>query len=157
MMNTRTVEIAVGLFIAAGLAALFMLAMKVSNLSSVTDNSGYVVRARFNSIGGLKVRAPVSMAGVTIGRVTGIDLDNTTYQAVVKMFIYARYNRIPEDSSARIFTAGLLGEQYVSLQPGGSDTYLKNGGRIKLTQSAVSLEQLIGQMLFNKAAGGGGK
>ena len=157
MMNTRTVEIAVGLFIAAGLAALFMLAMKVSNLSSVTDNSGYVVRARFNSIGGLKVRAPVTLAGVTIGRVTGIDLDNTTYQAVVKMFIYARYNRIPEDSSARIFTAGLLGEQYVSLQPGGSDTYLKNGGRIKLTQSAVSLEQLIGQMLFNKAAGGGGK
>ena len=157
MMNTRTVEIVVGLFVAAGLAALFMLAMKVSNLSSVTDNSGYVVTARFNSIGGLKVRAPVSMAGVTIGRVTGIDLDNTTYQAVVKMFIYARYNRIPEDSSARIFTAGLLGEQYVSLQPGGSDTYLKNGGRIKLTQSAVSLEQLIGQMLFNKAAGGGGK
>lgn len=157
MMNTRTVEIIVGLFIAAGLAALFMLAMRVSNLANVTDNSGYVVTARFNSIGGLKVRAPVSMAGVTIGRVTGIDLDNTTYQAVVKMFIYARYDRIPEDSSARIFTAGLLGEQYVSLQPGGSDTFLKNGGRIKLTQSAVSLEQLIGQMLFNKAAGGGGK
>ncbi|MDE2089045.1 MAG: outer membrane lipid asymmetry maintenance protein MlaD [Gammaproteobacteria bacterium] len=157
MMNTRTVEIVVGLFIAAGLAALFMLAMKVSNLANVTDNSGYVVTARFNSIGGLKVRAPVSMAGVTIGRVTGIDLDNNTYQAEVKMFIYARYNHIPEDSSARIFTAGLLGEQYVSLQPGGSDTFLKNGGRIKLTQSAVSLEQLIGQMLFNKAAGGGAK
>ena len=156
-MNTRTVEIVVGLFVAAGLAALFMLAMKVSNLANVTDNSGYTVTARFNSIGGLKVRAPVTLAGVTIGRVTGIDLDNNTYQAVVKMFIYARYNHIPVDSSARIFTAGLLGEQYVSLQPGGSDTFLKNGGRIKLTQSAVSLEQLIGQMLFNKAAGGGGK
>lgn len=157
MMRTRIIEIAVGLFVAAGLAALFMLAMKVSNLSSVTDNKGYEITARFNNIGGLKARAPVTMAGVTIGRVTGIDLDSNTYQAVVKMFIYARYNRIPEDSSARIFTAGLLGEQYISLQPGGSETFLKNGGRIKLAQSAVSLEQIISQMLFSKAAGGGGK
>lgn len=156
-MQSRAVEIVVGLFVALGVAALFMLAMRVSNIATLTEGGGYDITARFNNIGSLKVRAPVTMAGVTIGRVTDIGFDEKTYQAVVTMEIQHRYDKLPDDTSASIFTQGLLGEQYVSLEPGADQTYLKNGSRIQLTQSAVVLEQLIGHFLYSKAAGGGGQ
>lgn len=155
-METRTLEIGVGAFVAAGLAALFMLAMQVSNLSgfSIDERSSYTLTARFDNVGGLKVRAPVSMAGVQIGRVVAIDVDQDTFEAEVRLAILNKYNRLPEDTSASIFTAGLLGEQYISLEAGGSDRYLQDGDRIRLTQSALVLEQIIGQFLFGKAAEG---
>lgn len=156
-MTSRTVEIGVGVFVALGLAALLMLAMKVSNLASLTTSGGYTVIARFDNVGGLKVRSPVTMAGVHVGRVVSISFDSKLYEAVVKMQIEPQYNRIPTDTSASIFTAGLLGEQYVSLTPGGEQTYLKNGSVIKLTQSALVLEQVIGQFLYNKASEGAQK
>jgi len=156
MMQTRTIEITVGLFVAAGLAALFMLAMKVSNLSVFKEVDGYVVNARFENIGGLKTTAPVTMAGVRIGRVTDISFDNSTYEAVVKLTIGRQFDKIPKDTTASIFTAGLLGEQYVGLEAGGDEKYLADGGEIKITQSALVLEQVIGQFLFSKAAEGGG-
>jgi phospholipid/cholesterol/gamma-HCH transport system substrate-binding protein len=154
MLQTKTVEIGVGLFVALGLAALFMLAMKVSNLATFAEEDSYDVTARFSNIGGLKVRSPVTMAGVRIGRVRRIDFDDTTYEAVVTLGIEARYNRIPVDTTASIFTAGLLGEQYVGLDAGGSDEFLHQGSEIRLTQSALILEQVIGQFLFSKAAEG---
>ncbi|MGA7799785.1 MAG: outer membrane lipid asymmetry maintenance protein MlaD [Gammaproteobacteria bacterium] len=152
MQTSRWVEIVVGLFVLAGIGAFFALAMKVSNLSQIGNGKGYTLTADFDNIGGLKVRAPVTVAGVTVGRVASIGFDSNTYEAVVHMTIEQRYDKFPKDTSARIFTAGLLGEQYVSLQPGGSEQYLKNDDRIQLTQSALVLEQLIGQFLFSKAA-----
>ncbi|MCK4743057.1 MAG: outer membrane lipid asymmetry maintenance protein MlaD [Sulfuriflexus sp.] len=154
MHNSKTVEILVGLFVALGIAALFMLAMKVSNLSTFSSEGGYVVTARFENIGGLKVRSPVTVAGVRVGRISDINFDNTTYEAVVSMSIEAGYNTLPTDTSASIFTAGLLGEQYVSLEPGGDEKYLQQGGEVRLTQSAIVLEQVIGQFLYSQAEGG---
>lgn len=153
MHTTKTVEVVVGAFIALGLAALFMLAMKVSNLSSFTDDEGYSVTARFENIGGLKVRSPVTVAGVRVGRVENIGFDNETFEAVVRVNISANYNQLPEDTFASIFTAGLLGEQYIGLEPGGSDKLLKEGSEIRQTQSAIVLEQIIGQFLYSKAEG----
>jgi len=155
-MNTRSVEITVGLFVDGGLLALFVLAMKVSNLNIYTGKDGYEVLARFENIGGLKERSPVTMAGVRIGQVARIEFDNDTYEAVTHMEIDPSYNKLPKDTSASIFTAGLLGEQYISLEPGGEETYLGPGDEIKLTQSALVLEQVIGQFLFSKASEGGG-
>ncbi|NIR28633.1 MAG: outer membrane lipid asymmetry maintenance protein MlaD [Gammaproteobacteria bacterium] len=149
---TRTVEIVVGVFVALGLAAFVMLAMRVSNISALTETGGYDVTARFTNIGGLKVRAPVTMAGVRIGRVTDIGFDDRTYEAVVTLTVLPRYDQLPADTSASILTAGLLGEQYVGLEPGGAEDYLEQGDEIMLTQSAVVLEQLIGQFLYGKAA-----
>ncbi|NCF26290.1 MAG: outer membrane lipid asymmetry maintenance protein MlaD [Gammaproteobacteria bacterium] len=154
-MYSKTVEVGVGLFVALGLAALLMLAMKVSNLAELTAPDGYQVTARFDNIGGLKVRAPVTMAGVRIGRVTEIGFDDNTYEAVVRFSVNPRYERIPMDTSASIFTAGLLGEQYIGLEAGGDEEFLTGGGEITLTQSAIVLEQVIGQFLYNKAAEGG--
>jgi phospholipid/cholesterol/gamma-HCH transport system substrate-binding protein len=154
MFHSRTVEIGVGLFIALGLAALFMLAMKVSNLAAFSGGDGFDVTARFQNVGGLKVRSPVTMGGVRVGRVKAIDFDDKAYQAVVTMDIDSRWNRIPADSTASIFTAGLLGEQYVALEAGGDDRYLKSGSEMKLTQSALVLEQIVGQFLFSKASEG---
>lgn len=154
MMHSRTVEIWVGLFVAAGLAALFMLAMQVSNLSMVNDDVGYDVTARFENIGGLKVRSPVTMAGVRVGRVSDIGFDPQTFEAVVTLHISSHYDQLPADTSANIYTAGLLGEQYVGLEPGGDMEVLEQGSEILLTQSAIVLEQLIGQFLFSKAEGG---
>ncbi len=154
MMQSRTVEIWVGLFIAAGMAALFMLAMQVSNLTVVSNDEGYVVTARFENISGLKVRSPVTVAGVRVGRVTDIGFDPQTFEAVVSMRINSEYNQLPADTSASIFTAGLLGEQYIGLEPGGEMEYLEDGSEIVLTQSALILEQLIGQFLFSKASEG---
>ena len=155
-MYSKSVEIGVGVFVALGLAALLMLAMKVSNLAEFTASDGYVVAARFENIGGLKVRAPVTMSGVRVGRVTEIGYDDTTYQAVVRFAIDPRYTRIPADTSASIYTSGLLGEQYIGLEAGADERFLVNGDEILLTQSAIVLEQVIGQFLYNKAAEGEG-
>ncbi len=154
MMHSRSVEIWVGLFVAAGMAALFVLAMQVSNLSKGGDEEGYEVVARFENIGGLKERAPVTMAGVRVGRVSHIGFDPRSFEAVVTLNIYGSYDRLPADTSANIYTAGLLGEQYVGLEPGGDEEVLKQGSEIMLTQSSVVLEQLIGQLLFSKTAEG---
>jgi len=145
-------EIGVGLFVAGGLAALFMLAMQVSNLSANISGNSYQITAAFQNIGGLKVRSPVTVSGVRVGRVEAIDYDTKGYEAVVTLSIGDKYNTFPEDTSASIFTAGLLGEQYIALQPGGSDKDLKAGDRIHLTQSALVLEQIIGQFLYNVAS-----
>lgn len=153
MIQSKQTEILVGLFVAAGLAALFMLAMKVSNLGDFTDEKGYQVTASFQNIGGLKPRSPVSMAGVRVGRVADIKLDPETYDAVVTLNMYPEYDNIPLDTSASIFTAGLLGEQYIGLQAGADDFYLADGDEITLTQPAVVLEQIIGQFLYSKAEG----
>jgi len=151
MVNNRNIEVMVGAFVAAGLVALFFLAMQVSNLSANSNDGGYEISARFDNIGSLKVRSPVTMAGVRIGRVSAISFDSKTYEAVVRFHIEEEYQIIPEDTFAKIFTAGLLGEQYIGLDPGGSEVYLRDGGEIPLTQSALVLEEIIGQFLFNKA------
>ncbi len=151
MMNTRVLEISVGAFMAAGLVALFFLAMQVSNLASISNSAGYDVTARFTNIGGLKVRSPVSMAGVRIGRVTGITYDQKSFEALVTMQIDPAYDKIPQDSIAKIYTSGLLGEQYIGLDPGGSLENLQEGSEIMMTQSALVLEEIIGQFLFSKA------
>ena len=155
MAPTRTVEILVGAFMALGFVALFFLAMKVSNLSAAAGGDGYLLTARFENIGSLKVRSPVTMAGVRLGRVEDIVFDQDTYQAVVTMRIEEQFDRIPDDTFANIFTAGLLGEQYVGLDPGGSMDYLRQGDQIEFTQSALVLERMIGQFLFSKAEEGG--
>lgn len=151
MARMRVVEILVGAFMAAGFVALFFLAMQVSNLSAASAGNGYAIEARFDNIGSLKVRAPVSMAGVRVGRVESIQFNQDTYQAVVTMRIDEDYDRIPSDTFANIFTAGLLGEQYIGLDPGGSPDYLRDGDQVEHTQSALVLEQMIGQFLFSKA------
>lgn len=154
MLQQRTVEITVGLFILAGIAALLVLALKVSNLGAFTGTvQGYHVIARFENVGGLKPRSPVTIAGVLVGRVESIGFDEASQQALVKLNISNEY-KLSADTSASIFTAGLLGEQYLGLEPGGDERMLKDGDEIKLTQSALVLEQLIGQFIFNKAAEG---
>jgi len=154
MVQSRSVEIWVGLFVAAGLAALFMLAMRVSNLSMVGNVDGYPIVARFENVAGLKERAPVEMAGVRIGRVEAIAFDPDTFQARVTMRIDSRFDQLPEDTSAAVLTAGLLGEKYIGLEPGGAMETLGPGDEIQLTQSSLVLEQLIGQFLFSRAEGG---
>lgn len=150
-MYSKSVQVWVGLFVVAGMASLLMLSMKVSNISAFTETEGYEVKAHFENIGGLKVRSPVTMAGVVVGRVSSIGFDPTTFEAVVTMNIQNQYNNIPEDTSASIFTSGLLGEQYIGLEAGGAEVILKQGSEIRLTQSAVVLEQLIGQFLVSQA------
>ncbi len=154
-MQKQFIEIAVGLFVVAGFGALLFLALKVGNLSANPVSDPYTIRAYFDNIGGLRERATVTMAGVDIGRVRSIRLDGDTYRAVVEMEISGDYQQLPIDTSASIATQGMLGEQYVSLEPGGEPVYLKEGDRIRLTQSAVVLENLIGQLLFSRAADGG--
>ena len=146
-MTTRVTEIWVGIFVAAGIAALFMLAMKVSNLSTYTGDEGYEVTARFEDVSGLKVRSPVTMSGVRIGRVKRIEFDDKALQAVVVMEIEPSHNLLPKDTSASIYTAGLLGEKYVGLEAGGDQKSLVQGDEIKLTQDSLVLEKLIGQFV----------
>lgn len=153
MLESRQTEITVGAFIFAGLLALVMLAMKVSNLTDFGGGDTYDVKVKFDNIGGLKVRAPVKMAGVEIGRVAEIGFDNKTFQAVAVMRISSNFNVIPKDTAAKIYTAGLLGEQYIALEAGGEEETLKNGDFITLTSNAVVLEQVISQFLYSKAAG----
>ncbi|MET0013567.1 MAG: outer membrane lipid asymmetry maintenance protein MlaD [Sedimenticola sp.] len=154
MVQNRSIEMLVGAFMAAGLVALFFLAMQVSNLSASTNGEGYLVTARFDNIGSLKEKAPVTMAGVRVGRVVAIEFDQATYEAVVTLGIDPRYSAIPDDTFAKIFTAGLLGEQYIGLDAGGSEIYLKHGDELAMTQSALVLEEIIGQFLFSKAEEG---
>lgn len=151
MQNTNTQDTLVGLFVAAGIAGLFFLALQVSNLSSFTEHDSYTVTARFQNSGGLKVKSPVSAAGVKIGQVSSITFDPKNFESVVTMNIDSKYNSLPDDTTASIFTAGLLGEQYVSLEPGGSEQYLQNDGKIEITQPAIILEKAIGQFLFKSA------
>lgn len=147
MKQTRTIEIVTGAFIILGLAALYVIATSATNISSYGENKGYVVTAEFNNIGGLKPRAAVTMAGVAIGRVTDIKLDPKSFAAVVTMQIDGHYNQIPDDSTASILTSGLLGEQFIGIDAGGSDKFLKQGSQIQYTQQALVLEKLIGQFL----------
>ena len=156
MSKTRQIEILVGAFMAAGFVALFFLAMQVSNLGTVNSGDSYKVKARFDNIGGLKVKSPVTMAGVEVGRVLDIYYDAKDFRAVAVLGIYSQFDAIPDDTFAKILTAGLLGDQYIGLEPGPDEAMLADGGRIVQTQSAVVLENLIGQFLANSAAGAGG-
>lgn len=149
-MNRATIDLWVGLFVAIGLAALLFLALKVGNLGSADVGETYGLQARFDNIGGLKVRAPVKSAGVVVGRISEIGFDTENYAARVTMQIDKRY-RFPRDTFATINTSGLLGEQYVGFEVGGDTEMLKAGDTIRKTQSAVVLEKLIGQFMFNKA------
>lgn len=153
-MGRKGIETLVGLFVLVGLLAVVFLALKAANLTSFTTGKTYALSAKFDNIGGLKVRAPVKSAGVTIGRVVAIVLDPQSFQGLVTIEIDQRL-QFPADTSAKILTSGLLGDQYIGLEPGGSDKNLADGGQIRMTQSAVVLENLIGQFLFNKAAEGG--
>ena len=149
-MGKKSTETMVGVFVLLGMAGLVFLALKAANLGSFSSADTYALKANFDNIGGLKVRAPVRSAGVTVGRVTGIALDNKSYQGVVSLEL-DRNVQFPKDSSARILTSGLLGDQYVGLEPGGDDKDLAAGETIAQTQSAVVLENLIGQFISGKA------
>jgi phospholipid/cholesterol/gamma-HCH transport system substrate-binding protein len=155
-MARRNIETLVGLFVVLGMAALLFVALQAANLTSFGNNDGYPLTTRFDNIGGLKVRAPVRSAGVVVGRVTSISLDSKTYQGVVTLEI-SRDFHFPKDSSASILTAGLLGDQYIGIVPGADEKNLAPGDVITQTQSAVVLENLIGQFLFSKAADAGGE
>lgn len=150
MKQTRAVEFGTGLFILFGILALFFLATQTTNFQYVSNDT-YTVTAVFTNIGGLKAQAPVSMSGVKIGRVASIDLDPVRLEAVVTIKINKRYDKLPRDTVASILTAGLLGEQYVGLSPGGAQEYLQNGDRIQFTQSAIILEHLIGQFVAGQS------
>lgn len=149
MQQTRSVEIGTGLFIFLGLAAVFFLSTRATGLGSQLDADAYEVYGRFENVGNLKERAPVSMAGVTIGRVTAVEFDSDRLEAIVRFKINGKYSRIPDDSDASILTAGMLGSQYIGLQAGGSDTNLQEGSEIQFTQSAMILEKLISKYLFS--------
>jgi len=150
-MNRATIDAWVGVFVAAGFAALLFLALKVGNLASFSTAETYQVQAKFANIGGLKVRAPIKSAGVVVGRVSEVSFDNESYEALVTLNLDTRF-KFPRDTAAKILTSGLLGEQYVGLEAGGDGAMLKQGDRLRLTQSAVVLENLISQFLFSKAA-----
>ncbi|HKL50250.1 MAG TPA: outer membrane lipid asymmetry maintenance protein MlaD [Wenzhouxiangellaceae bacterium] len=149
MKSSNQVEIAAGIFLLLGIAALIFLAVEATDSGGVKSGETYEVRAYFTNVGGLKPKAPVAMAGVTIGRVASIDLDNDSLEARVVMKIDSRFDDLPSDTSASVLTSGILGDQYVGLEPGGAPDALTDGDRILLTNSAVVLEQLIGRYLFN--------
>ena len=155
-MNRSTIDLWVGIFVALGLGAILFLSLKVGNLVTSGAREGYHIEAAFDNIGGLKVRAPVKAAGVIVGRVETIKLDPKTYEALVSLAIEPQY-QFTKDTIASILTSGLLGEVYVGLDAGGDTQMIADGGRIAKTQSAVVLEKLIGQFLFEKAAAGGAK
>jgi phospholipid/cholesterol/gamma-HCH transport system substrate-binding protein len=149
-MTKRESETLVGLFVLVGILAIVFLALKAANLVSFSFDSTYTLLARFDNVGGLKAQAPVKSAGVTVGRIASISFDNRTFQGLVTMNIDRQYS-FPVDSSAKILTAGLLGDNYLGIDPGGDDKNLQPGDTIKMVQSAVVLENLIGQFLYNKA------
>jgi phospholipid/cholesterol/gamma-HCH transport system substrate-binding protein len=157
-MNKRGIETLVGVFVLLGLVGMVFLALQAANLTTFGNSAGYQLMARFDNIGGLKPRSPVRSAGVTVGRVTQIVLDAQTFQGLVTMEIDAEV-KFPKDSAAKILTAGLLGDQYIGIEPGSSDENLAAGDRVARTQSAVVLENLIGQFITSKAgeAAGGGQ
>ncbi len=149
MESTPARELGAGMFILLGFAALFFLATQTTNVESYVNEKGYTVTARFEDIAGLKERAPVTMSGVTVGRVERIAFDSKALNAVVTMRIAPQFDQIPDDSDASILTAGLLGSKYIGIGPGGSETYLRNGSQIEMTQSAIVLENIIGKLLFS--------
>lgn len=152
-MQRKSLDLWVGLFVLSGAAALLFLAMKAGNMSSFTFDKTYPVFTKFDNIGGLKPRAPVKSAGVVVGRVDHIKFDDKTFQALVTLQLESGY-KFPKDTSAKILTSGLLGEQYIGLEAGGDTNNLAPGDSIKMTQSAIVLENLISQFLFSKAAEG---
>ena len=149
MGSSKKTEIFVGAFILASLVAFFVLAMNISNLGSLGSDKGYEVTAQFDNVGGLQPRAKVTLSGVAVGRVTGISYDKKSFRAVVTMVINAGVNYLPSDTQASIYTSGLLGEQYISLEPGAEDDVLSEGSALMLTQSAVVLEEIIGKLLVS--------
>ncbi|MGH8196129.1 MAG: outer membrane lipid asymmetry maintenance protein MlaD [Woeseiaceae bacterium] len=153
MQQTRSVEFGTGLFVLLGLAALFFLTTQTTGSENFSGADTFTVMARFQNVGNLKNRAPVSMSGVTIGRVTSVTFDPERLDAEVRFVIDSKYNQIPDDSDAAILTSGLLGSQYIGLQAGGSDVYLEDGSEIMFTQSAVVLENLISKYLFKSDSG----
>lgn len=153
MQHSKTQDTLVGLFVAVGIAALFYMALQVSNLGSYSAGDSYTVIARFQNSGGLKVKSPVSVAGVRIGRVSKITLDKQSHESVVEMNIDSQYDNLPSDSGASIYTAGLLGEQYINIDPGSSEDFLKNKSTLDITSSAIVLEEMIGKFMLNKAEG----
>lgn len=153
-MAKRTMEFIVGLFMLAGLAALVLLAFKVSGLTKIGNGDTYTVMAEFDNIGGLKIRAPVAIGGVRIGQVEGISLDKNSFRAVVTMRIENKFNNLPDDSSASIFTQGILGSNYISIVPGFEPESLKSGDLIETTHSALILENLIGQLIYSMKSDG---
>ena len=149
MLSQRWIESFVGLFLLLAVISLTVLAFQVSGLTSLFPEKSYSVLATFDDIGGLKVRSPVKIGGVQVGEVAHIKLDRTTFKAIVEMNIYQQFNDIPDDSSAGIYTTGLLGDNYVAISPMYNTTYLKNGSKIEMTNSAMVLEKLIGQFIYN--------
>jgi len=152
-MNSRTSEVLVGLFMLLFLLAMFVLAIKVSNLTSLTSSAGYTLVANFENIGGLKERAKVSASGVKVGEVVRISYDPANFEAEVTLKIDENFDAFPLDTTASIYTSGLLGEQYIGLDPGAEEDFLQNGDEVTLTQSAIVLERLIGQVLFSRSGG----
>lgn len=150
MQQTRAVELGTGLFVLLGIGALFFLTTQTTGGNDFSAADTFEVQARFENVGSLKSRAPVSMSGVTVGRITNVKFDPELLEAVVTFVVDSKYDRIPDDSDASILTAGLLGSQYIALQAGGSETYLEDGSEILFTQSAIVLENLIGKYLFNR-------
>ncbi|MBP6776468.1 MAG: outer membrane lipid asymmetry maintenance protein MlaD [Piscinibacter sp.] len=153
-MGKKSIETLVGLFVLLGLAGLVFLSLQAANLASFNSSDTYTLQARFDNVGGLKARAPVRSAGVTVGRVTSITIDVQTYQGVVTLAV-DRELQFPRDTSAKILTAGLLGDQYIGLTPGADEKMLAAGETIRQTQSAVVLENLIGQFINRSAAEAG--
>ncbi|MBF6057225.1 MULTISPECIES: outer membrane lipid asymmetry maintenance protein MlaD [Thiomicrorhabdus] len=154
MKKQARIEIWVGIFVLMSLVALLMIAFQVSNFSALKERPSYQISAQFDNIGGLKVRAPVKLSGVVIGRIDAISVDKRTFRAKVDMSIYSDFNDLPNDTSASILTSGLLGDQYIGLEPGGEEEVLHNGSEISLTQSALVLEELIGQFLVKFSESG---
>ena len=151
-MTTRFIEIMVGAFVAIGCAALFMLAMKVSNLSTLSSEEGYLLTAYFENIGGLKVRSPITVSGVKVGQVTNIVFDPNRLQAKVTLLVETDHNYFSTDTAASIYTAGLLGEQYIALEPGAEDETLRDGDIVEFTQSALVLEEIVSKFISNVAS-----
>ncbi len=149
MQQTRSVEVGTGLFVLLGMGALFFLTTQTTGGDDFTAEETFTVEARFENVGSLRNRAPVAMSGVTIGRVTDVQFDPVTLEAVVSFVIDSQFDQIPDDSDASVLTSGILGSQYIGLQAGGSDTYLEDGSEILFTQSAIVLENLIGKFLVN--------
>lgn len=150
MQQTRAVEFGTGLFVFMGIVALFFLTARVTSFDSYEGDEGYTLTARFDNVGSLKVRAAVAMSGVKIGRVTSISFDDEMLEAVVEMRIDSRYDKIPDDSDASILTQGILGGQYIGLEPGGSMEFFQNNDEIQFTQSALVLEKLVSKYLFSQ-------
>ena len=155
MQQTRSVELGTGLFVLLGLSALFFLTTQTTGSGDFSSSDAYEVTARFDNVGSLKNRAPVSMSGVTIGRVKSVVFDPQGLEAVVTFMIDARFDQIPDDSDASILTSGLLGSQYIGLQPGGSEFYLEAGSEMQFTQSAIIIENLISKYLFSQSSDSG--